>query len=80
MDQVDGETLQITILDNGIGRKKSALLKTQNQRKQKSKGMGNIKKRIDILNEMYKNKVDVAISDAYEDETGTKVVLHLKKD
>ena len=79
MEQEDKETVKITIVDNGIGRKKSAQLKTKNQIKQKSKGMGNIKKRIAILNDMYENKVDVQISDLEEDGTGTKVVLTLKK-
>ncbi len=78
--QLTNELLQIEILDNGIGRKKSAALKTENQKKQKSKGMGNIKKRIAILNDMYKNKVAVSISDLQEDKTGTKVILKLKKD
>lgn len=78
--QLTKNLLQIEITDNGIGRKKSAELKTQNQRKQRSKGMGNIKKRIAILNDMYQNKVEVSISDLYEDQTGTKVVLKLKKD
>ncbi|MEM1260055.1 MAG: histidine kinase [Bacteroidota bacterium] len=70
----------ITIMDDGIGRKKSAELKTQNQKKQKSKGMGNIKRRIGILNEMYRNKVDVSISDLTPNSRGTKVVVKLKKD
>ncbi|WP_136466090.1 tetratricopeptide repeat-containing sensor histidine kinase [Flagellimonas onchidii] len=78
--QLDLDTLEIVIADNGIGRKKSAELKTSNQKKQKSKGMGNIKKRIQILNDMYKNKVDVFISDLHDDQTGTKVSLKLKKD
>ncbi len=78
--QKDKETLAITISDNGIGRNKSAALKTQNQKKQKSKGMGNIKKRIAILNDMYKDKVDVDISDLLDDGTGTKVEFMLKKD
>ncbi|WP_350290338.1 histidine kinase [uncultured Croceitalea sp.] len=80
VEQLTNTLLQIEILDNGIGRKKSATLKTENQKKQKSKGMGNIRKRIAILNTMYENKVDVSISDLREDETGTKVVLKLKKD
>jgi sensor histidine kinase YesM len=71
--------LEICIEDNGIGRKKSAELKTTNQRKQKSKGMGNIQKRIQILNDMYKNRVEVSIVDLNEDKTGTKVSLKLKK-
>ena len=78
--QLTSNLLQIEILDNGIGRKKSADLKTENQKKQKSKGMGNIKRRVAILNDMYKNKVDVSISNLQEDQTGTKVILKLKKD
>jgi len=42
--------------------------------------MGNIKKRVSILNDMYKDKVDVDISDLESDGTGTKVVFTLKKD
>lgn len=78
--QKDKETIEITITDDGIGRKKSATLKTTNQKKQKSKGMGNIKKRVAILNDMYKEKVDVHISDLESDGSGTKVVFTLKKD
>jgi len=73
------ENIIITIVDDGIGRKRSAVLKTQNQKKQKSKGMGNIKKRIAILNSMYKDKLDVSITDLNTDGTGTKVVLNLKR-
>ncbi len=42
--------------------------------------MQNIKQRIAILNEMYKDKVDVSIEDLNDDKTGTKVILTLKKD
>lgn len=76
----DTETIEIIISDNGIGRKKSAALKTDYQKKKKSKGMQNIKQRVAILNQMYKDKVDVFIEDLYDDTTGTKVVLTLKKD
>ncbi|RDK83011.1 histidine kinase [Marinirhabdus gelatinilytica] len=78
--QTDTETVTITITDDGIGRKKSKALKTENQKKQKSKGMGNIQRRISILNEMYKDKVDVAVQNVFDNEEGTKVVLTLKKD
>ncbi len=74
------DAIAIKIEDNGIGRKKSQALKTQHQKKQRSKGMGNIKKRISVLNKMYKDKVDVTITDASNDGTGTCVVLKLKKD
>ncbi|WP_290699064.1 histidine kinase [Lacinutrix sp.] len=75
------DEIVITIADNGIGREKSKALKTANQQKQNSKGMGNIKKRVAILNEMYKDKVDVSIEDfQLEGDTGTKVVVTLKRD
>ena len=79
--QNSNEEITITIIDDGVGRKKSKALKTENQQKQNSKGMGNIKKRVSILNEMYKDKVDVFINDFQEaDDTGTKVVVTIKKD
>ncbi|WP_106793836.1 histidine kinase [Aquimarina sp. Aq78] len=74
------ESIEIIITDDGIGRKKSKELKTQNQKLQKSRGMGNIKKRIAILNKMYKDKVDVFISDLEDNTEGTQVKLILKKD
>jgi two-component system LytT family sensor kinase len=79
-EQLDSETIKVSIIDNGIGRKKSMEFKTENQKKQNSKGMGNIQKRILILNEMYKDKVDVTVENLFEDGEGTKVVLILKKD
>ncbi len=43
--------------------------------------MGNIKKRVAILNEMYKDKVDVSVVDFQDlEDAGTKVVVTLKKD
>lgn len=81
IDQNKADEITITITDDGIGRKKSKALKTEHQQKQNSKGMGNIKKRVSILNEMYKDKVDVFIDDFQDKEdTGTKVVVTLKKD
>lgn len=75
------DEIKITITDDGIGRKKSKALKTEHQQKQNSKGMGNIKKRVSILNDMYKDKVDVFIDDFQDKEdSGTKVVVTLKKD
>ena len=76
------DEIEITIADNGIGRKKSKALKTENQKKHNSKGLGNIKKRVTILNEMYKDKVDISIEDNQTDadDVGTKVIVTLKKD
>lgn len=77
---IKGGSLKITISDNGIGRTKSAQLKTENQKNQKSKAMGNIGKRIAILNQMYKDKVEVSIADLESDGSGTKITLVLRKD
>jgi len=75
------DEITITISDDGIGRERSKTLKTDHQKKQNSKGMTNIKKRVAILNEMYKDKVDVTIADFQElEDAGTKVVVTLKKD
>ena len=75
------DEITITISDDGIGRTRSKQMKTENQKKQNSKGMNNIKKRVAILNEMYKDKVDVTIEDYQQSEdAGTKVVVTLKKD
>lgn len=79
--QTKDDEITITIIDDGVGRKKSKELKTEHQQKQNSKGMGNIKKRVSILNEMYQDKVDVFIDDYQQaDDTGTKVVVTIKKD
>jgi len=80
LEYLDANSIRIIIEDDGIGRKKSAALKTQNQKKQKSKAMGNISKRIGILNDMYKDKVDVHITDLSTDGIGTRVLFTLKKD
>ena len=75
------DEITITISDDGIGRTRSKQMKTENRKKQNSKGMNNIKKRVAILNEMYKDKVDVTIEDFQQTEdVGTKVVVTLKKD
>ncbi|WP_245766560.1 histidine kinase [Pustulibacterium marinum] len=80
VEKLDAERIQISIEDNGIGRKQSAALKTAHQKKQKSKAMGNIKKRISILNSMYKDTVTVEVMDLENPQTGTRVVVILKKD
>jgi LytS/YehU family sensor histidine kinase len=79
ISQEETDVIQIRITDNGIGRKRSRELKTTNQKNQSSKGMGNIKKRIAILNTMYKDKVMVSVKDLNKDATGTRVILTLRK-
>ncbi len=78
--QKNEQELHIIIEDDGIGRKRSKALKTANQQKQRSTGMSNIRKRIRILNEMYKGKVDVLVEDVAVSGEGTRVRVTLKKD
>ncbi len=67
--------LNIAISDNGIGRKKSAELKTNNQKKNRSTALRNIKERIQIVNELHGLKINVSIKDFNKDGTGTIVEL-----
>lgn len=67
--------LHIAISDNGIGRKKSAELKTNNQKKNRSTALRNIKERIQIVNELHGLKINVSIIDFNKDGTGTIVEL-----
>lgn len=69
-----GITVQIS--DNGIGRRRSAALKTENQKKQQSTGLKNIRERLGILNDVYKCDYRVAIEDLPAD-SGTRVTLHI---
>lgn len=81
IDKKSDTEITITIADDGIGRERSKDLKTDNQKKQNSTGMGNIKKRVAILNAMYKDKIAVSVEDFQAlDDVGTKVVVTLKKD
>lgn len=79
INKKDNETVIISIVDDGIGRKKSQEIKTKNQLKQKSKGMSTIKNRIAILNDMYKERIAVNVTDVSKTGEGTKVELLLKK-
>jgi tetratricopeptide (TPR) repeat protein len=73
--QVESE-LTITVSDNGIGRKRSAEIKTQNQRKHESTGLKNIRERLGIINKVYKCNYRVKIEDL-ESDHGTRVTLSI---
>ncbi len=70
--------LQVEITDDGIGRKKSAALKTENQKKQTSTGLKNIEQRLAIINKVYNASYTVKIEDvAQAEETGTRVTINV---
>lgn len=68
--------IEVIIVDNGIGRKKSREIKTQNQKEGSSLGMKNIESRLGIINELYKTQMKVVIQDLDEvNQSGTKVII-----
>jgi tetratricopeptide (TPR) repeat protein len=71
----NGELI-VEVTDNGIGRKRSAELKTENQKKHNSTGLRNIEERLAIINKVYKVKYRVTIDDL-KDDGGTRVNLYL---
>lgn len=75
------EGLLVSIIDNGIGRKKSLEIKTKNQKLQNSTGMQNIENRISIMNELFNTTIKVDITDAFEqnENKGTKINLFIPK-
>jgi len=74
-------TIIVTIEDNGIGRKKSQEIKTDNQKTQKSTGIKNIDSRLKIISDIYKTKLDVIIEDADKvNESGTIVTVKIHQD
>jgi len=68
--------LEITIQDNGIGRKKSQELKTKNQQQNNSTGLKNIENRLRIINEVHHLGIKVEVEDLNtETESGTKIKI-----
>jgi two-component system LytT family sensor kinase len=68
--------VEILIADNGIGRVKSEELKTINQKKHKSSGMRNVENRREMIQAVFKAKIDYEIVDL-PDNTGTQVNIKL---
>lgn len=71
--------ISISITDDGIGRKKSQALKTENQKKYKSTGLENVGKRIELVNQIYGKKFEVSVEDLHpkKEETGTVVLIRI---
>lgn len=72
------KTITVTIVDDGIGRKKSQEIKTDNQKIQKSTGLKNIDSRLKIISDIYKAKLDVEIKD--NEPTGTVVTVKIHQE
>lgn len=60
---LEGNSIRVSVEDNGIGREKSKQIKTKNQLKTQSTGMYNIESRLKIINSMFKTKISLNIND-----------------
>jgi len=76
----NNNTLQCTIEDDGIGRKKAQEYKSKNKITHKSLGMTITKERLQILNNLNANNLSVVITDLSDEKdmpTGTKVDIFI---
>ncbi len=74
------DCLKVTITDDGIGRARSAELKSKSAIEHKSFGMKVTGERINLINQLYKTKTKVEIHDLMDPEgnpAGTEVVLEI---
>lgn len=74
---IDDEKLFCSIYDNGIGRKKSAELKTEHQKAYQSTGIKNTKERIEILNSLHKTTLGISLEDLEENGVGTGTLVKI---
>ena len=67
------------IEDDGIGREKSQVIKTQNQKTEKSTGLKNIAERLAIINNLNNTNIQVEINnlDDSKEDCGTKVSIKI---
>ena len=78
--QKDESLLEINIIDNGIGRVKSAELRSKTATKHKSYGMKVTSERIALINQIYKTGADVVIHDLTGEDgkpSGTRVTIQI---
>jgi len=70
----EGGLIKVIIEDNGIGLEKSQELKTGNQKLHVSRGLNNVKERIQLLNDLYKQNIQFKIENLKE-SSGARVTL-----
>ena len=80
LNQKEDKYLIINIIDNGIGRKQAAALKSKTVMRHKSFGMKITAERLDIIREMYNIETTLSIEDLKNADgsvEGTKVTLEI---
>ncbi|WP_066757435.1 histidine kinase [Crocinitomix algicola] len=68
--------VEISIKDDGIGRKKSQEIKTPSQRQHASSGMKNVEDRTKMIDKVFKKRINYEILDLPKDG-GTEVIIKL---
>lgn len=74
------KSIQCTITDNGVGRKKAGIIKQAKGKTHVSKGMAITENRINLIAKLYNGKATSTIVDLFDaanEPCGTKVVLHI---
>ena len=77
---INNDCLKISITDDGVGRIRSAELKSKSATMHKSFGMKMTGERITLINQLYKTKTKVEIHDLMDQEgkpAGTEVILEI---
>lgn len=79
VEQTKGKVM-VSITDNGIGRTRSADLKTKNQLNHKSTGLETTLQRLELINAHYDEGFSVQISDAFPEaeHVGTRVEIGMQ--
>jgi sensor histidine kinase YesM len=76
----DSTLLQVTVIDDGVGRQKASEFKSKTATKNKSFGMKVTAERIELINHLYKTATEVQIIDLKNingEATGTKVIIEI---
>jgi len=77
--QLSTDTLEVTILDDGIGRARAAELKSKSAERHKIEGLKVTQNRMDLLSKLYKEKTSIRIQDLFSKDKiaeGTRVTLN----
>jgi tetratricopeptide (TPR) repeat protein len=72
--------LEIIVTDNGVGRAKSAELKSKSTTAHKSFGMSITHQRIELINQMYKTNMSVLVNDLHDGQgnaAGTEIRINI---
>lgn len=73
----EDEKILVVIEDDGIGRARSADLKTKNQKTNKSRGLQNTKERIKVINELYRTSLKLEVSNLNTEAVDIGTVVKL---